>query len=116
MLHDPPLTVKFYRTDGGNEPVRDWLRNLDGDDKKIIGRDILVVQMTFPNSPSILKPLGDSLWEIKSELGSKRISRIIITTHNNQIVILHGFIKKTQKIPKRALDLAKKRKSVFKKG
>jgi phage-related protein len=116
MLHDPPLTVKFYRTDSGNEPVREWLKELSVDDKKTIGRDIKTVQMTFPESPSILSPLGDGLWEIKSGLGSNRISRVIFTVHNNQVVILQGFIKKTRKIPKRYLDLAKKRKSVFKKG
>lgn len=116
MLHNPPLTVNFYKTNSGTEPVRDWLRDLNQDDKKIIGKDILFVQMTFPQPSSVLSPLGDGLWEIKSDLGSNRISRVIVTTHNNQVVILHGFIKKTQKTPKRHLDLAKSRKSAFKKG
>ena len=42
------LTVNFYRTDAGNEPVRDWLKELPRDDKRIIGEDIKTAQLGWP--------------------------------------------------------------------
>ncbi len=49
------LTVSFYRTDAGNEPVRDWLKELPRDDKRIIGEDIKTAQLGWPlGSPLIL--------------------------------------------------------------
>jgi len=39
------LTVRFFRTTAGAEPVRDWLRELDAADRKLIGEDVKTVQI-----------------------------------------------------------------------
>ncbi len=56
----------------------------------------------------LVRSLGDSLWEVRTNL-PKRISRVIFCTRGNNIILLHGFIKKTGKIPKEDIRLAKRR-------
>lgn len=52
------------------------------------------------------KPLGNKLWEIRMK-GRPGIARAIyITAKNKKIIVLHAFIKKTQKTPKKAIDTA----------
>ncbi len=103
-----PMQAKFFRLDSGREPVRKWLRSLDPADKKIIGQDIRTVQFGWPLGMPLVRKLDTDLWETRSTLGSQ-IARVIFTVYEKQIVLLHGFIKKTQKTPKQDLDLAKRR-------
>jgi phage-related protein len=93
------IEVYFYQELSGNEPVRDWLHNLSIDDRKIIGKDIRIVQMSWPVDNLLVKPLGNKMWEIRSKLDN-RIARVIFVFHHGTIVLLHGFIKKTQKLHK----------------
>lgn len=107
------LEVIFYRTDIDSEPVRDWLRKLTREDKKQIGEDIKIVQFGWPLGMPLVSYLGSELWEIRSKLVGGRITRIIFFLNENIIVLICGFIKKTQKTPKRFLSLAKKRKRQY---
>lgn len=59
------LKVRFFKTENGAEPVRDWLKNLSAADKKIIGCDIKTVQYSFPIDKPLVDSLGNGLWEIK---------------------------------------------------
>jgi len=59
--------------------------------------------------------MGNGLWEVRSNLENK-LARVFFTFHNNEIILLHGFVKKSQKTLKKDLELAKQRKSLFKKG
>ena len=103
-----PLQVIFYRTETGNEPVRIWLKELQRKDRKIIGEDIKTVQFGWPLGMPLVKKIDVNLWEIRSKLDD-RIARVIFSVYDEFIVLLHGFIKKTQKIPSNDLKLAKKR-------
>ena len=102
------IPVYFYREESDNEPVRKWLRELSAKDRKIIGRDIRMVQIDWPVDGGLVKSLGNGLWEIRSKLDN-RISRILFVFNGRTIVLLHGFIKKTQKTPKQEIELARKR-------
>ena len=104
------LPAVFYKTAGGSEPVRDWLKDdLEAEDRKIIGSDIATVQYGWPVGMSVCRPLGKGLHEVRSNLGSNRIGRVIFCFHKDEIVLLHGFIKKTQRTPKPDIDLARDR-------
>ena len=104
------LDVLFYRTDQGNEPVREWLLSLTKAERKAIGDDVLKVQYCWPIGKPLVGSLGSGLWEIRSRLGD-RIGRLIFCVEGRTMVLLHGFIKKTQKTPKNELALAMKRKN-----
>ena len=57
----------------------------------------------------LCRALGEGLWEIRSDLSSNRAARVIFCVDEDRMVLLHGFIKKTQKTPKSDLELARKR-------
>lgn len=105
------LPARFYRSDTGREPVREWLKSLDVDDRRIIGEDIKDVEFAWPIGMPLVRPLGRGIWEVRSSLPHGRIARVLFCAEHDCMVLLHGFIKKTQKTPKSDLDLALKRKA-----
>lgn len=100
----------FYRSPNGAEPVRDWLLSFNKKDRRVLGEDIATVEYGWPIGMPICRSLGDGLWEVRSSLPSKREARVIFCVVKERIVLLHGFIKKTQKTPAEDLKLAKGRK------
>ena len=112
MKVERPLKVVFFKTDTGNEPVREWLKDLSKDDCKVIGTDILTVQYAWPVGKPLVDSLGDGLWEVRSRLDNC-IARTLFALVDQEIVLLHGFIKKQQKTPQDELELAKKRKKQY---
>ncbi len=108
------ISVVFYRTDMGAEVVRDWLRDLDERDRQAIGQDLMRVQYRWPVGMPLCRPRGDGLWEVRSSLPSQRIARLLFCILGEEVVVLSGFIKKTQKTPKDELALARRRMDEFK--
>jgi len=104
------LPTAFYATPRGNEPVREWLLGLNDEDRKTIGDDIQTAEFGWPVGMPLSRSLDQSLWEIRSSISAKRIARVIFVVHKERMVLLHGFVKKTQKTPKADIDLAVKRK------
>ena len=109
-MDDPDLVlrVKFYQTDSSREPVRNWLRNLDKGDRKIIGEDLKTVQFGWPLGMPLVRKLSPDLWELRSSVHSG-IARILFTVSGSSMVLLHSFMKKSQKAPLDELNLARKR-------
>ena len=103
------IPATFYRTVDGAEPVRDWLLELDPADRKSIGVDIAVVEYGWPVGMPTCRPLGRGLWEVRSNISSGRIARVLFCIVAGQLVFLHGFIKKSQKTPDSDLALARSR-------
>ena len=104
------LPAAFYQLPSGKEPVRDWLKSLDPADRRILGEDIKDVEFSWPIGMPLCRSLGGGLWEVRSSLSSGRIARVMFCLHSGRMVLLHGFIKKTQKTPQSDLNLALKRK------
>jgi hypothetical protein len=99
----------FYESGSGNEPVREWLLGLDREDRRIIGEDIATVEFGYPIGMPVCRNLGNGLYEVRSSISGGRIARVIFIVKRGYMVLLHGFIKKTQKTPKQDIDLASKR-------
>jgi phage-related protein len=104
------LPAVFYELSSGRMPVREWLKSLDKIDRKIIGEDIKDVEFSWPIGMPLCRALGGGLWEVRSELTQGRIARVLFCIHDGRMVLLHAFVKKTQKTPEMDLDLAIKRK------
>ncbi|WP_349573134.1 type II toxin-antitoxin system RelE/ParE family toxin [Azotobacter salinestris] len=104
------LGVKFFRTEAGNEPVREWLADLPKESRRLIGMDIKTVQLGWPIGMPVVRKLEPGLWEVRTDLGDT-IARVIFTLVDTEMVLLHGFIKKSQKTPPVDLKTAKQRKS-----
>jgi phage-related protein len=108
---EPILTVNFFRTDSGNEPVREWLKDREKEERKLTGEDILLVQFRWPLGLPLVRKMESDLWEVRSKLASGNISRVFFTINNNEMILLHAMIKKSQKTPKKDIDLARSRKN-----
>ena len=102
------LSVSFYRTEAGNEPVRDWLKELPRGDKRIIGEDIKTAQIGWPLGMPLIRKMCKNLWEVRSSLPDG-IARVFFTVDGNQMILLHGFIKKSHETPQKELNAAKAR-------
>src|SRR5229473_5471656 len=100
------LPARFYRSDSGREPVREWLKELNLEERKAIGEDIKDVEFSWPIGMPLVRSLGQELWEVRSSLPRGRIARVLFCVEQGRMVLLHGFIKKTQKIPKHDMDSA----------
>ena len=77
------IAVRFFKSENGNEPVRDWLLTLDNEDRKIVGADIQTVEFSFPIGMPLVKKVDTKhkLWEVRSKLASDKISRVIFTIY-----------------------------------
>ena len=112
-MNKPTLEVRFFKTDGGTEPVRDWLRELSATDRKMIGEDIKTVQFGWPLGMPLVRKIEKDLWEVRIHLDG-RIARVLFTVSSGKIVLLHSFIKKSQATPQADLKLAKDRMRSYK--
>ena len=108
MPSDRPIPVIFFRLDSGREPVREWLRDMNQDSRRSIGADIKTLQYGWPAGMPLARKLADDLWELRSKIPDG-IVRTFFTVHNEKIVLLHGFTKKSQKTPPKELTTAKRR-------
>jgi phage-related protein len=106
--HDLRLRVVFFKTSRGNEPVREWLKELKPDEMRLVGEDVKTVQFGFPLGMPLVRKLEPGLWEVRSTL-QNRIARVIFTVEDEVMVLLHGFIKKSQKTPLEDLQVARER-------
>jgi len=103
------MPLIFFESQSGIEPVRDWLRELPEEERQAIGRDLLRAQWRWPVGMPLCRPMGNGLWEIRTDLPTKRTARVLICLHRNHLVALHGFIKKTRATPEDDLALARRR-------
>jgi len=103
------IQAVFFQFETGTEPVRDWLKTLDKEDRFRIGTDIKTVEFGWPIGMPTCKPMKNGLFEVRTNLGN-RIARVLFCINDGRMVLLHGFIKKTQKTSQADLDLALDRK------
>ena len=102
------MSAVFFRLESGREPVRDWLKALDRGGRKRIGEDIKTLQFAWPVGMPLARKLSENLWELRSVLPIG-IARTFFTIYERRIVLLHGFVKKTQKTPPQELAIARRR-------
>ena len=100
--------VVFYRSVSGREPVRQWLKQLGSVNRRRIGEDLYTLQLGWPLGMPLARKIDSNLWELRSKIVDG-ISRIMFTEKKGRLILLHGFIKKSQKLSAADLKLARKR-------
>ena len=107
----PPQKVPlvFFRAGKGTEPVREWLKELPEAERHAGGKDLLRAQWRWPVGMPLCRPMGGGVWEIRTDLPTKRTARVLLCLCHEHLVALHGFIKKTRATPDEDLALARKR-------
>ena len=73
------LKVVFYRSEIGNEPVREWLKGLPREDKRKIGEDIKTAQIGWPLGMPLIRKTDKDLWEAGSRVETQRIVKWLRT-------------------------------------
>lgn len=107
------ITAVFFQNDSGTMPVRKWLYSLPKEDRRTIGEDIKTVEFGWPIGAPTAKPLGNGLYEVRSDINGGIKARVIFTIYKHFMVLLHGFTKKTQKTPSNDLKTARRRMKKF---
>jgi phage-related protein len=109
-LQPQKIPLIFFRTLAGSELVREWLKELPGEERQAIGKDLLRAQWRWPVGMPLCRAMGSGLWEVRTDLPTKRTARVLLCLYHEHLVALHGFIKKTRTTPDEDLALARKRK------
>ena len=114
MSGEKRIEVVFFATEAGHMPVREWLLALSREDRKAIGEDIRTVEFGWPIGMPVCRALGRRLYEVWTDL-KDRIARVMFLIDGGEMVLLHGFIKKSQATAKSDLELARKRQRAWEK-
>ena len=112
MTENPPpqkVPLIFFRSGKGTEPVREWLKALPEAERHAVGNDLLRAQWRWPVGMPLCRPMGGGLWEIRTDLPTKRTARVMLCVYHEHLVALHGFIKKARATPDEDLAMARKR-------
>ena len=103
------IPLVFFRNSEQLEPAREWLKRLPQAERRAIGKDLLRAQWRWPVGMPLCRPLGNGLWEVRTNLPTNRTSRVFLCHYHGHLVALHGFIKKSRCTPDEDLALARSR-------
>jgi phage-related protein len=92
----PTLGARFFKTDAGTEPVRNWLKDLPVVERKAIGEDIETVQFGWPLGMRLVDHLEGRIWEVRTRL-STRIARVLFVLDGDTMVLLTGSSRRSKK-------------------
>lgn len=107
------LPVRFFASTAGNEPVREFLLDLSAEDRRAVGVQIAKVEFGWPIGMPVCRPLRDGLYEVRVGISGGRIVRVMFTIFDGEAILLHAFIKKTEKTPPQDLELSRQRKKIL---
>jgi phage-related protein len=106
------FSVVFYQTPDGSEPVLEFLRSQPLERRKAIGMKIRMLQHQGTNLPGPHTAfLQDGLWELRTQAEGDIYRCIYCSLPGERFLIRSAFQKKTQKMPRAELDLARRRRS-----
>ena len=115
MKNVPRLVAVFYANASRHQPVREWLKELTKQDRRSIGEDIAYVQYKWPIGKPRVDHLRGPIWEVRTSLRNS-IARTLFAVDDDTMILLHGFIKKTQQTPANEMALAEKRFKEYQHG
>ena len=106
--------VEFFKFPNDNSPVLDWFQSQEPKVKAKLARifDLLEGEGISVGKPYVA-PLEDKLYEIRIEQDTNIYRILYFAYTDKRFILLHGFQKKTQKTPKKELDLSKERMKAF---
>ncbi|MDO8916102.1 MAG: type II toxin-antitoxin system RelE/ParE family toxin [Coriobacteriia bacterium] len=88
------------------------MADLRQEDMLTVGADLATVQRGWPLGMPVVRKLEPGLWELRTRL-THGIARVLFTVDNGTLVLLHAFTKKSQRIPMRELQTARRRREDY---
>src|SRR4051812_48779949 len=103
-------SIVFYLDDDGGSPVEVFLRGLDATTQQRFrwSIDQLRARNVQARAP-LVRHLEGKLWELREESQTNVYRLLYFFFTGRRIVFLHGFQKKTQKTPRREIEIAQRR-------
>lgn len=110
--------VKFYKTISGKNPIEDFLDSLQFKQAQRVAWVIEIIEEIDRIPKQYFKKLinTDDIWEIRVQTGNTIFRLLSFFDGNDLIIACHGFVKKSQKVPKKEIEIAEKRKRDYFRG
>lgn len=107
--------IEFYETESGTVPVKDFLRSLPDKFSKKIAWTLRAVRDLQQVPTQYLKKLSGSedIWEIRATIGNNTFRLLGFFDGSKLIILTNGFAKKTDKVPRREIEIAEKRRKDY---
>lgn len=107
-------TCIFYETVDRKSPVEEFIESLDQDtqDKFILKQQLLQdfgLQLRYPHTEN----LGEGIFELRFKGKEGQIRVLFFFFYGKRIILTHGFVKKTQKAPRKEIEITQKRRKDF---
>lgn len=104
--------IELYETHSGRSPVRDFIRGLPATAREKLGRVLDVVRKRPRVPASHLKKLrgAEELWEVRVHDRGNEYRLLCFSHEQNRIVLVSGFVKKTERVPTLEIQLAHQRR------
>lgn len=106
--------IVFYVDESGDSPVRDFLRSMDAKTQARFAWSIeqLRVRNVQAREP-LVRHLAGKIWELREESHTNIYRLLYFFAPGRQIAFLHGFQKRTQRTPRREIEIAQRRLETF---
>ena len=106
--------IEYYVEDNGRVPVREFLKTLD---QRTYARFLWsleqLAQRNIHAGEPLVRHVEGKVWELREESNTNIFRLLYFFYSGRRIVLLHGFGKKTQKLPRQELELARRRLARF---
>lgn len=107
-------TILFYETLNNTSPVLDYLQSLPIKSKAKILKSLKILQREGVNTPyPYVSHVREKIFELRVKFSSNQYRILYFIYTNRQIILLHGFSKKTQQIPEKEIKKAENRQLEF---
>ena len=99
--------VEFYEKDNGEIPVRDFLKSLEPKMRAKAVKEIEILEeLGIALREPYSKPVQDGIFELRIQFSGDIARVFYFFVIENRVILTNGFIKKTQKTPKREIEKA----------
>lgn len=107
--------IELYKTDQGREVVAEFF---DGLPRKLKAKTFWEIDLLSVHGPALQQPyvkhIKGDLWELRVKFASDITRVFYFYLEAHKIILLHGFLKKTDQTPKRELETAMRRMAEYK--
>ena len=103
------MLVDYYSLPSGRQPAKDYVKALDGKLKSKTMRSIELLRIKghLIGEPES-KHLEDGIFELRTTMGNNTSRILFFFCVGDKVVLTHGFVKKTQRTPRREITKAKR--------
>jgi len=107
--------IKFYKTASGKVPVKEFLNSLSSKHAQKVAWVLELVERLDQIPVQYFKKLKstDDIWEVRARIGSNSFRLLGFIDNDEFVILTNGFAKKSQKTPKKEINLAERRKADY---